>query len=187
MNGKAPNNDLYATQYTGSPAMMDGIEELLRDIGAPYLRGEDGRDVYTLLRIDMGDAFRARLQDVTRKVPDDVLRFRWNAADSLDDVPGAAYVRDGAFIYADARDVSVAWTGKWMDMEARGEVNALLEDFCVRLGRVRGMESALVILQAGDAQVRAAAAGAPAGFSDPHAGAEDSMDNEYFARLLAAQ
>ncbi|HSK68268.1 MAG TPA: hypothetical protein VLA21_03325 [Candidatus Limnocylindria bacterium] len=178
--------DLFAVQYAGGAAMLDVIQEMLSGMGAPFERAKDGRAIYTLLRLDMGDTLRREVRQASLRRPGQTLHIRWCMLADLDECPDHAYVRDGAFVYPEAQEVSITWTGPWLEMGTREAINAVLEDAVDRLGRIQGMESATVVLHLGESQARATAAGGVPGAPGQAEDMTRGLNNEHFARMLAA-
>ncbi len=185
MSDTSSANDLFAVTYTGSAALLDAVENILRGLGLPLEREKGGTRIHTLMHLSMGANLRRTIREVSQHHPADVLQLNWCVVSDLDEPPEVAYVRAGNFICPQARDISIAWSGPWPEMGARNAVNAALEDLFIQLSAIPGMENALVVLQAGESQVRAAAQGSAAGIRPKPEEATAVMRNEYFMKLLA--
>ncbi|HSK68266.1 MAG TPA: hypothetical protein VLA21_03315 [Candidatus Limnocylindria bacterium] len=176
--------ELFAAQFTGSPAMAAEIHRLLREAGAPALLGEGGRSVYSLLHVGYGPTLRKRIREASLQSPGETFRLRWWLSDALAEDPDEAYVRDGAFIYPEGRNVDISWTGPWPDMDVREQVSAALEEMMVRLEGIPGAEGARVVLEAGDARAHASVSHAPGGFHPDLGDDGNGAHVRYFEKLL---
>ncbi|HSK68146.1 MAG TPA: hypothetical protein VLA21_02670 [Candidatus Limnocylindria bacterium] len=172
-------------QYTASDAVLSAIEALLARHRASFERGEEGRSLYALVDAKAAADVRAGLWRISLRHPGDALRIRWTGEDSLSEEPEEASVMDGAFMYPGEQDVLIAWTGPWPGPDVRAAANAVLRESLARMRDIPGARDAAVVMNVGDAQVRATASqGSPQGQAEECPGMAEGFRNEHFARLL---
>jgi len=187
MSDPVNKNILIATQFTGSAAMLAGVEEVLRDVSAPVLYSEDGSSLYTLLRTEWGDVIRKRIPLATKQYPYETLRIRWSTVADMDEASCVAYAKDGVFLDPDTRCVSLTHTNPWPPPVIREPARAALEELFARLGSVPGMEGVSFSVQQGQSEMGAVVSnGLPPRAPPPTNEEALSMRSIYFDRLLAA-